>query len=46
VSSSSTSVTRYNVEVVPDQFAQIGRKYMDGFMDMLFISASQAKQAR
>lgn len=46
VSSSSTSITRYNVEVVPEQFAQIGRKYMDGFMDMLFISANQAKQAK
>jgi hypothetical protein len=38
-------VTRYNVDVVPEQFAQVGRKYMDGFMDMLFISASQAREA-
>ena len=45
VSSSSTSITRYNVDVVPEQFAQVGRKYMDGFMDMLFISASQARQS-
>jgi len=43
VSSSSTSVTRYEVDVEPTQFAKIGRKYMDGFMDMLFISASNAR---
>ena len=45
VSSSSTSITRYDVEVEPAQFTRIGRKYMDGFMDMLFISANSARTA-
>ena len=43
VSSSSTSITRYEVDVEPAQFAQVGRKYMDGFMDMLFLTANNAR---
>lgn len=45
VSSTSTSITRYEVVVEPAQFTQVGRKYMDGFMDMLFISANNARSA-
>lgn len=45
VSSSSTSVTRYSVDVEPAQFAQVGSKYMNGFMDMMFISANNARTA-
>lgn len=43
VSSSSTSVTRWEVDVEPQQFARIGRQYMDGFMDMMFHTANQAR---
>lgn len=46
VSSSSTTITRYEVDVEPTQFAQVGRKYMDGFMDMLFISANNARTGK
>lgn len=46
VSSSSTSVTRWEVDVEPQQFARIGRQYMDGFMDMMFHTASQARSQK
>ena len=45
VSSTATDITRYEVIVEPAQFARISRKYMDGFMDMLFISANSARTA-
>jgi len=43
VSSTSTSITRYSVDVEPAQFAQVGGKYMNGFMDMMFLSANNAR---
>lgn len=46
VSSSSTSVTRWEVDVEPQQFARISRQYMDGFMDMMFHTASQARSQK
>lgn len=46
VSSSSTSVTRWEVDVEPQQFARIGRQYMDGFMDMMFHTANQARTTK
>ncbi|MDP2228899.1 MAG: hypothetical protein Q8J78_15640 [Moraxellaceae bacterium] len=36
---SSTDVTRYNVEVDAAQFEKVSRKYIDGFLDMAFLSA-------
>jgi hypothetical protein len=46
VSATSTDITRYDVEVNPEQFSQVSRKYMDGFMDMLFISANNARAGK
>lgn len=46
ISSSSTSVTRWEVDVEAAQFARISRQYMDGFMDMMFHSASQARTGK
>lgn len=37
--SSSTSITRYRVEVEPAQFERVSRKGVDGFMDMVFVTA-------
>lgn len=36
---SSSSITRYNVEVDAAQFGSVSRKYVDGFLDMAFLSA-------
>ncbi|MFN3587684.1 MAG: hypothetical protein ACK4UT_09290 [Moraxellaceae bacterium] len=36
---SSTDITRYNVDVEPGQFGTVSRKYVDGFLDMAFLSA-------
>ncbi len=40
---SSTDITRYRVDVEPAQFTKVGRKGVDGFLDMVFVSA-KAKQ--
>ncbi len=39
VDSRSFSTTRYNVEVDPAHFEKVSRKYVDGFLDMAFLSA-------
>lgn len=37
------SVTRYNVEVKPETFEAASRRSIDGFMDMVFLTAKSVK---
>lgn len=39
----STSITRYNVDVDAAEFTRISRKYVDGFLDMAFLSAKNSR---